>query len=289
MGQSTEQLVCRDDGSVWGVADGLMVHLVGDTWETYSVEHGLTSDGLFSLFFDRNNSLWTADKGHVYELKTGESKFAEVKIPKGVVNQFAQLPDGNIWISDAWKNARPLHDDLGVYKVKIPGVPVMLADKEGNVWLANEFGGITRIKHPGTANQQSEDYKPVNGLTDGQTRAIIQDRQGTIWVGTARGLDRFRPSPFVQFRAVPFDYYPALLADATDGIWLHDMDKQLMRFRYGNPLEFVDKPHGSGSLYQDTDGSVWMLDQITRDFYHYSGAGGAAVAGDQVACRRAEC
>ena len=152
VGQSTEQLVCRDDGSVWGIADGVMVHLSGDKWETYSVEHGLNSQGLFSLFFDRDGNLWTADKGHVFELKTGESTFSEqVDIPKGVVNQFAQLPDGNIWISDAWKNARPLHDDAGTHAVKIPGVPVMLADSEGNVWLANEFGGITRITNPGAA------------------------------------------------------------------------------------------------------------------------------------------
>jgi ligand-binding sensor domain-containing protein len=275
VGQSTEQLLCRDDGSVSGIADGVMVRLSGDRWETYSAEHGLNSQGLFSLFFDRDGNLWTGDKGHVFELKTGESTFSEqVDIPKGVVNQFAQLPDGNIWISDAWKNARPLHDDAGLHAVKIPGVPVMLADSEGSLWLANEFGGITRIKNPGAPDQHAENYTTENGLTDGQTRAIIQDRQGTVWVGTARGLDRFRPTPLVQFRGVRFDYYPALLADPVDGIWLHDMDKPLMRLRPGKPLEFLSEGHGSSSLFQDSDGSVWMLDQITRDFYRYPAAGG---------------
>jgi ligand-binding sensor domain-containing protein len=63
VGQSTEQLLCRNDGSVWGVADGLMVHLVHNHWETFSQDHGLATDGLFSLFFDRDGTLWTADKG----------------------------------------------------------------------------------------------------------------------------------------------------------------------------------------------------------------------------------
>ncbi|AXC10357.1 Adenylate cyclase [Acidisarcina polymorpha] len=272
--ESTEQLLCRPDGSVWATADGRLMHLTGPTWENYSARHGLSSEGLYSLFFDREGNLWTADKGHIYELKKGEDKFSLIDIPNGTVNQFLQLEDGSIWISDAWKSVRPLLDAKGAHAVRIPGVPVMLNDSHNNVWLANEFGGLTRIRHPGTDQLQVEKYGAANGLTDGQTRAILQDRQGTIWVATARGLDRFRPSPLVQFRGVQLDYYPALLADRNDGIWLHDMDKPLMRLRSGK-LTFIGEGHGSSSLFQDTDGSVWMLDQITHDFYRYKESGGA--------------
>ena len=273
IGQSTEQLLCRSDGSVWGIADGVMVRLAGHHWETYSQTHELASDGLFSLFFDRDDNLWTADKGHVFELKKGESKFSTVPIPPGVVNQFVQLPDGTMWISDAWKNVRPLKEDKSAHAVRIPGVPALMVDSQGNIWLANEFGGLTRIQHPGTDQQRTEDFKTENGLTDGQTHAIIEDSQGSIWVGTARGLDRFRPTALIPFLGVRFDYYPALLADPSGGIWLHDMDKPLMRLRNGQ-LSFIGKGHGSSTLFQDTDGSVWLLDQITRDFYRYPENGG---------------
>lgn len=268
VGQSTEQLLCRSDGSVWGIADGVMVHLNGHHWETYSQTHGLASDGLFSLFFDREDNLWTADKGHVFELKRGEAKFTTVDIPPGVVNQFVQLPDGTMWISDAWKKVRPLNDDKSTHAVRIPGVPALMVDAEGSIWLANEFGGLTRIQNPGQASQKTEQFKTENGLTDGQTHALLEDRQGTIWVGTARGLDRFRRTALVPFLGVKFDYYPALLADPSGGIWLHDMDKPLMRLRHGQ-LSFDGQGHGSSTLFQDNDGSVWLLDQITRDFYRY--------------------
>lgn len=273
VGQSTEQLVCRDDGSVWGIADGVMVHLVAGHWETYSQRHGLASDGLFSLFFDRDDNLWTADKGHVYELKKGSARFIAINVPPGVVNQFVQLPNGTMWISDAWKNVRPLKEDDGAHAVRIPGVPTLMADSEGEIWLANEFGGLTRIQNPGTANQKSESFTPENGLTDGQTHALLQDSQGTIWVGTARGLDRFRHTSLVPFLGVKFDYYPALQADRTGGIWMHDMDKPLMRLHDGQ-LSFDGTGHGSSTLFADTDGSVWLLDQITRDFYRYPEDGG---------------
>ncbi len=273
--QSTEQLLAREDGSVWATADGLLMHFTGTGWENYSAKHGLASDGLYSLFFDRDGNLWTADKGHVYELKKGEAGFTSVAETAQVVNQFAQLPSGQIWICDAWKAVHPLQDNRTTDGVRIPGVPIMLVDAGGTLWLANEFGGLTRIKHAGDPSaRQVEYYTAGNGLTDGQTRAILQDRQGAIWVGTTRGLDRFRPTPVVPFRGVAFDYYPALLADRSDGIWIHDMDKPLMRLR-GGQVSFIGEGHGSSTLFQDSDGSVWMLDQISRNFFHYPENGGS--------------
>jgi signal transduction histidine kinase/ligand-binding sensor domain-containing protein len=274
VGESTEQLLCREDGFVWATADGLLMRFTGTGWENYSARHGLTSDGLYSLFFDRDSNLWTADKGHVYELKKGEDRFTPVAEKAEVVNQFAQLPNGQMWICDAWKMVRPLHDDHPANGVRIPGVPILLVDAGGTLWLANEFGGLTRIRHPeDAATRQVEYYTAANGLTDGQTRAILQDRQGAIWVGTTRGLDRLRPTPVVPFRGTTFDYYPALLADRNEGMWLHDMDKPLMRLRAGQ-LSYVGQGHGSSTLFQDSDGSIWMLDQISRNFFHYPENGG---------------
>ncbi len=274
VGQSTEQLVCRHDGSIWGIADGVMVHLAGHHWVTFSRDHGIVSDGLFSLFFDRDDNLWTADKGHVFELKKGEDTFRTIDIPPGVVNQFVQLPDGTMWISDAWKNVRPLHAEKSIHSVRIPGVPTLMVDNDGSIWVANEFGGLVRIHDPGKSTQTTEEFKTDNGLTDGQTHAVLEDSQGSIWVGTARGLDRFRHTALVPYLGVKFDYYPALLVDHAGGLWLHDMDKPLMRLRDGQ-LSFDGKGHGSSTLFQETDGAVWLLDQITRDFYRYPADSGS--------------
>ena len=274
VGQSTEQLMAREDGSVWAVADGLLERFTGAGWENYSAKHGLTSEGLYSLFFDRDGNLWTAEKFNVYELKKGEDRFIRVDETAEAASQFVQLPNGQIWICNAWKAVRPLGDKRALHGVRIPGVPILLVDAEGTLWLANEFGGLARIKHASDAStRQVEYYTAANGLTDGQTRAILQDRQGAIWVGTTRGLDRFRPTPMVPFRGVAFDYYPALLADRKDGLWLHDMDKPLMRLHQGQ-LSFIGQGHGSSTLFQDSDGSVWMLDQISRNFFHYPENGG---------------
>jgi signal transduction histidine kinase/ligand-binding sensor domain-containing protein len=264
--ESTGQLVTRPDGSVWALADGRLMHLKGSAWENYSAKHGLDSDGLYSLFFDREGDLWTAYKGHVFELKRGQDRFQPVLIPNFAVSQFGQTPDGTVWISDAWHSVHPLNDERR--SVRIPGVPLLVVASDGSIWLAHDFGGITRIEQSGD-DLKVDNYGTANGLTDGQTRAILQDRQGTIWVGTAAGLDRFQPTPLNQFRGVHLDYHPAVLADKKSGIWFNDMDKPLMRLQDGK-LSFFGARHGSSSLFQDSDGSVWLHDPITHAFYHYT-------------------
>ena len=163
VGQSTEQLVCREDGSVWATADGRLMHLTGSSWENYSAKNGLSSDGLYTLFFDRGGNLWTAQKEHVYELKKGEDKFVPVPVPNHAVNQFAQTPDGTIWITDAWHSVRPLFDSEELQAEKIPGVPLLVVDEGGSLWLAQDFGGLTRITGTEKSARKVENFSTANG------------------------------------------------------------------------------------------------------------------------------
>ena len=271
--ESTEQLIARDDGSVWATADGRLMHLEGSKWENFAAKHGLDSDGLYSIFFDRDGTLWTAYKKHIVALKRGETTFRNISVPNGEANQFVQMPDGAIWFSDAFASVRPLDPAHGKQAVRIPGVPTLLVDN-GSLWLAHDSDGLSRIQFARDGTPKKEDFKTASGLTDSQTRAILKDRQGSIWVGTARGLDRFQPSPLIPFSAVALDYYPALVADRRSGIWLNDMDKPLMLLRSGK-LSFAGQAHGSSSLFQDRAGGVWLFDQITRDFFRYTEGGTA--------------
>jgi len=207
-------------------------------------------------------------------LRKGSDHFEPVEVRNHAVSQFAQTRDGTLWISDAWHEVRPLYEDQNhAETVRIPGVPLLLADDTDSLWLAHDFGGVTRIRMRG-AKAEAENYRASDGLTDGQTRAILKDRQGTIWVGTARGLDRFQPSPLAQFHGVRIDYYPAIVAAKNGGIWIDDMDKPLMRLTSGK-LSFLGKAHGSSSLYQTVDGAIWLHDPITHNFFRYSEAGAA--------------
>ena len=69
---------------------------------------------------------------------------------------------------------------------------------------ASSFSGSRvaagKIKEFSTA---VESFTAKDGLSDDVVRAILQDREGNIWVGTNNGLDRFRKTNLVPV-ALPF-------------------------------------------------------------------------------------
>ena len=98
------------------------------------------------MFFDRDGNLWTAEKDHVDDLNKGDETFVPIAISNHAVNQFGQTPDGAVWIVDAWHDLRPITDNKGIKAERVPGVPLLLVDDVGSLWLAQDFGGLTRIK-----------------------------------------------------------------------------------------------------------------------------------------------
>jgi signal transduction histidine kinase/ligand-binding sensor domain-containing protein len=102
------------------------------------------------------------------------------------------------------------------------GVPPALAhmqalalarDRDGNVWLAAGAGGLVRVGANGTASIEPRDRHPRGG----DVTAVFEDREGNLWIGTTRGLERLRDAAFTTYattEGTPADGGGALLADA---------------------------------------------------------------------------
>ena len=88
-------------------------------------------------------------------------------------------------------------------------------------------------------------YGVKNGLAAYNTRSIVQDETGFIWIGTINGLQRFDGTRFVTFRhnpsdtnSLPDNYVEQLLIDKYKNLWLvlNDgsigiFDTKLFKFR----------------------------------------------------------
>jgi hypothetical protein len=94
-------------------------------------------------------------KSSTFRAKGGAPRFDEISVPNRSVNEFAELRDGTLWISEAWVDIRPLWDQQGRQAIRIPGVPVMLADKAGSIWLAHDLGALTS---PEVAGREARTY-----------------------------------------------------------------------------------------------------------------------------------
>jgi ligand-binding sensor domain-containing protein len=103
----------------------------------------------------------------------------------------------------------------------------ILFDNDGALWITSLGDGLRRSSAPellrGRIKKFStavESFTARDGLSDDVVRAILQDREGNIWVGTNNGLDRFRKTNLVPV-VLPFKTMYAVLAagDAGD-VWV---------------------------------------------------------------------
>ena len=109
----------------------------------------------------------------------------------------------------------------------------------------------------------------LDGLSHNTVHALLQDRRGFLWVGTADGLDRYDGYEFVVYRHDPRDptslassTINALAEDAAGTLWigtdagLHRRDPVTGRFvRYA--LGSARQPERISELKVDGEGRLW--------------------------------
>jgi PAS domain S-box-containing protein len=113
-----------------------------------------------------------------------------------------------------------------------------------------------------------ESFTVKDGLSDDYVRAILQDREGNIWVGTNSGLDRFRKTNLVPI-TLPFKLNQSIWAAGDDGdVWVYELvgNRSVMvrvhggRADRGHPLHShnyaADNPT---SAYRDPSGTIWWI------------------------------
>jgi signal transduction histidine kinase len=73
----------------------------------------------------------------------------------------------------------------------------MIHDRSGNVWIAAGSGGLVRVDDRGQPSRSLPSASPAPDVS-----AVFEDRDGNIWVGTDRGIERWRNPPFTTFSTV---------------------------------------------------------------------------------------
>jgi signal transduction histidine kinase len=108
-------------------------------------------------------------------------------------------------------------------------------------------------------------YSARDGLPADEVRAICEDVQGDLWIGTSGGLARFRNGQFAAFRkqdGLASDDISSLLPDADGALWIGTRGSGLMRFKESAWTSYTTT-HGLagnsiGYLIKDGEGNLWL-------------------------------
>ncbi len=124
-------------------------------------------------------------------------------------------PDGNLWVvTQAGLDLYDKKESVFRSVQRIPGINAISSDREGNLWIGYYSDGVARFRQGAFLT-----YTANDGLSDDQVTSVVQDGAGNIWIGTNKGLDRFRDGKFTTHPIPNLKSHPRINALALDRDW----------------------------------------------------------------------
>ncbi|SFW41819.1 sensor histidine kinase [Luteibacter sp. UNCMF366Tsu5.1] len=231
------------DGRIWAATFNGLVSLDRGTWKQVGPALGLPGARARNLTVDSGGRLWVATEDALAWLPPGGHRFVVATHAVGRVNRIAEAPDGAIWVAEADGGVRPAWvakgrvEDAGpVLRLSSAG---LLFDRDGALWMPTLGDGIRRVpwvhvlagRTIGAESGEAQRFVENQGLSSDYASSVIQDREGNVWVGGSRGLDRFRTSRLLPAMLPPGATDFAMVAAADRGIWVGTKNR---------PLSWVD-------------------------------------------------
>jgi len=268
------------DGSVWVLSDAeddpLFRYKEG-RWTKYGRANGIPSGNPFDMVVTTDGAVWLAHASSILRLTAGIDRFAQFIVWIDTVARFAIDPVGRIWLSThrgtfpitgvSGRGAPPvLRFPYATDRPQIRGYSMF--DREGNLWVATEYRGVQRVQRPdprgatssAEATSAVERFTAQNGLTSNITQRLMQDVEGNIWVGTEKGIDRFRRASVVNVPQLddPHVFGDQLLAARDGSIFISEANRIYRVPPGGRPEQILLAGQRPSTICQAPNGDVWV-------------------------------
>lgn len=193
------------NGDIWIGTDNGVSRYNGSTFTNYTTRDGLHDNFINSIAQDKNGKLWLGTNGGVncYQHGAGSldgnvfTNFTNQPAPFSFHNVRAVLANksGKIWIGS--QEGLSLYDptiaaDSGVQNlihIRRDFVGSMFEDKFGILWLS-----VGKINTPEMTLMQYDGTSFNEIFSATQVFGITEDKDGYIWFGTEKGVNRYDPT-----------------------------------------------------------------------------------------------
>jgi ligand-binding sensor domain-containing protein/serine phosphatase RsbU (regulator of sigma subunit) len=269
LAQSQVLSICQDhDGNIWfGTNSGGVSRYDGNKFTTFSENDSLVNNVVFSITETKSGKLLFGTNGglSIYNGKT----FTNYTDKKGLTHNriFKTIQDQNgiVWIGTG-KGVCQLQGDViipfkGDTILEKAAVFTMYADKVGNIWFGTISDGVFKY-NPST--QRFTQLTEATGLNNNFVRAINEDIQGSIYIGTNTGICKINPLGTIENVNIPKQENVAftdIVADNKNNLWMASNEGV---YKYNG---FISKNYreknglASNNLYcafQDREGNFWF-------------------------------
>jgi signal transduction histidine kinase/ligand-binding sensor domain-containing protein len=257
------------EGRMWaGTARGLYFMEAGQQrWQAVPASWE-PPENITSALLDQRGTLWMRTPAGAWYLPRGEKKFRRLARAIGR-GPLVPAPDGTLWTSDfdvpdnrlILLDGAPSGAPPKWWSEGDPSGGDFMFDRQGAMWRAGK-DGIEQVSGAAGAHV-TRALTPAQGFSGSSINSLLQDREGNIWIGTDKGVDRFRPNKLHTLELPKFQGEArAMTLDGTGGLWLNGL---YLPAPYTASLAASVVPHMSEQfvdvLYTDPGGTVWMADR----------------------------
>lgn len=333
-----KNLIQDDNGFLWMNTDkGRLLRYNGYEVKVYEHIPGDSTSLLTGItegfYIDHTGSFWIGmSEGlsrYVPDCDCFEHYFFESNdltpiVLSTIVHTFTEDSEQNLWVGqqggglyrydrDNDQFIRYLDDPADANSIVKDIVRVLLADKNGNIWIGTGYGpaeyagGLIRFNpSTGEVKRFKHDPSDPNSLLDNRVSALMEDKEGTLWIGTYQcGLHQFNPNTEDFTRMMPDTDKPNAIHAPCDEIagfgdgpfvqilhqdqrgdyWVGTMGVGLYHFKaQAEKLSFINPSKGGfnmlWTLYEDRQGHLWLtyldgggplwkMDMFARKFSFY--------------------
>src|SRR5262245_41933186 len=278
-GQNIFKLLEEREGTVWvsglAVTTGRFCAIRNGSVQCYG-EDGAFGRGVQGLYEDSKGNLWAGVQNGLWRWKPGPQKFYPLPGEPNGIQALGEDDDGALLVGrnggihrfvNGKTEAYPLPGTVGRFSAKR-----LLRDRDGGLWIGTLDRGLMHIHH-----ERADLFSPSEGLSGENVYNLFEDREGSMWVATMSGLDRFRDYAVATFsvnQGLSSDNVGAVLAARDGSVWLgtygglnrwNNGHFTIYRERTERAMTGVTQIVGSGlpdkgvgSLFQDDRGRIWV-------------------------------
>jgi len=286
------------EGNIWLTSDGGGL----DYWDrkTNKFTHfrhdpndpaSLMSNAGLCLYRTREGELWVGCyAGAINILEKDRKTFRHITTEDGLItnNVFSMVEGkhGEVYISafgggmnvynpDSKELDAYTHDPSDESSLGNDNINVLYVDKQDNLWIGLDNSGLDLMKKNEKGDVSFIHYKhnpkDINSLSDNNILAIIEDKNGNLWLGTRDGLNKLNKETqeFTIYRTsegLPNNAVVGIIEDDKGNLWLSTLNGLSMFnpktqvFKNYNESDGLQgkKFNNRASYYKNADGEFFF-------------------------------
>ena len=276
-GKSARVLEIAPDDTLWiGTNTAGLYSYYKGKFRRYGIDEGLPDLSVRSLAIDSDGVVWAGTANGVSKKKGDrfESAVPANSASFGIANFLLPLHDGTVIVGSnmpgLWlitpKGVEPYLANQGVSSWSFSAA---ILDHSGQLWLGSSSGQILRVNR----NEIREKYEP-SFLKGSSINTFYTDSEGTLWIGTDRGVLCRRGNEFESFteeNGLPSDVVSSLCRDTEGNLWVGTERGGLVKFSQGKFVNTTERDglisNAVNGVTEDSFRSVWAATDEGVSFF----------------------